>query len=506
MKRRNNQIFKWSYLIFLTVLVAFVIAASVFVNGMLKEYENAQPEYTVERVMSQLLSESADSEAFWSKYSMPDVVASQYESNFDIKAKYLSQFSDGDLNYTARNFGYGEDELCYQIRDGKTVLAEVVLKAESPVKTKLAVFSWRDWGVKSITPIFEKHDYEIALPEEFSFSVNGNTISAESGILENGKIKYTLEGIYFEPEFEILDGNGQKANFAINNYKVNTEYYDYTLTLPHTLSVCINGENSKGEILANGNIRHDIMLLEKPEVVISDLYGNSVVYEGKELPLTYMTVTAPSNYNVLVDGNKVAESAIKVTDIPDYDIISALLENVPKQCEYNIAILKDNCAVTYSTSENGDDITLDNQTHKHDLMEAVKPLDSVPQEVSDKVDVLSVAQSWSLFMSNDFSFANLEKLMLKDSYQYEVAKKYNTSIDKTLFSNHSLLDPAFTDNKVCNFVWITEDSFSVEVSFVKHMRLVTNQYVDDAMNDRFYFVYSDGSWLLAGMKEVAENE
>ncbi len=503
MKRKN--VFKWAYLVYLAVLVALVIAASVYVYNVLSDYEKAQPEYRIDAVLEELKSDASDTDNFWTKYGMAEVKNSEYEKNMDLRIAYLQQYLSKDLNYAAKNGSYGEDELCYTIRDGKNVLAEIMLKAEGDVTTKLAVFSWRDWRVSSVTPIFESNDYEISLPEEFTLSVNGSNIPLEKGEEAEGKIKYTINGVYFQPEFKITDGNGEEAKFVIRDHKVMTEYYDYTLTLPHTLNVTVNGENSVGEALANGNIRHDIMLLDKPEVIISDLYGNKVTYEGKELPLTYMTVIAPDTNTVKIDGMDVAEGAIKVTDIPEYDILAAILDNIPKQCEYNIAVLKNDAEITYSTPESSGTITLDNQVHKHDMMNSADALEEVPVEVRNAVDVLSVAQNWSLYMSNDFSFKEMAELMLKDSYQYEVARKYNTSIDKTLFSEHTLLSPAFTDNKVENFTWITEDSFSVDVSFVKHMRLVTGKYVDDPMNDRFYFVLNDGKWLLAGLKEVAEN-
>ena len=68
-----------------------------------------------------------------------------------------------------------------------------------------------------------------------------------------------------------------------------------------------------------------------------------------------------------------------------------------------------------------------------------------------------------------------------------------------------LEDPAFTEISVTNYHQITEDCFSVDISFVKHMLLRNGKKVDDHMNDRFYFVDQDG-WKLAGMKEIVGDE
>lgn len=502
---KHKHVFWWAFLAYAVVLVVLIVAASSYVYRILSDYEDAQPEYLMESLIAEIKTDASNPEDFWKKYGLSEVENSEYEQHIDLKRAYLQMFSSDELNYTTKNGSYGEDELCYVLRDGKKVLAEIRFKSEGGVITKLAVFSWRNWRVLSIDPIFESSDYEITIPEEFTLSVNGTLVPSEKGEEEKGIIKYLVNGLYFQPEFKITDGTGRDAKFAIKNNKVITEYYDYTLTLPCTLTVKINGEVSAGTALSNGNIRYDIVLSDKPEVIISDLYGNSVTYEGGDLPLTYMTVIAKSSDIVKIDGMDVAKDATTVTDISEYAILSAILDDVPQKCEYNIAVLKGDSKITYSSWDTKDTITLDNQIHKHDMMDYAKALDAVPKEVSNIVDVLDVAQSWSLYMSNDFSFEEMAKLMLKGTYQYEVARKYNSSIDKELFSNHVLLSPAFTDSKVGNFAWVTQYSFSVDISFVKHMRLATGKRVEDKMNDRFYFVFSGGKWLLAGLKEVSGN-
>ena len=143
----------------------------------------------------------------------------------------------------------------------------------------------------------------------------------------------------------------------------------------------------------------------------------------------------------------------------------------------------------------------------------VEGLDAVPESVSAEVDVLQIAENWSLFMSNDLPFSTVAKDLIPSSYQYEVATKYANGIDITFTSIHTLLDPAFVDEKVTNFVWITDNLFSVDISFVKRMLLSSGTTIEDSMNDRFYFVkyddtndYSDNpTWKLLSMKEIVGN-
>ena len=66
---------------------------------------------------------------------------------------------------------------------------------------------------------------------------------------------------------------------------------------------------------------------------------------------------------------------------------------------------------------------------------------------------------------------------------------------------------------VKNFIQYTDDCFSVDISFEKHMLLSDGQVVDVPMNDTCYFVryddpdnYNDTlSWKLVGMKAVVND-
>ena len=117
-------------------------------------------------------------------------------------------------------------------------------------------------------------------------------------------------------------------------------------------------------------------------------------------------------------------------------------------------------------------------------------------------------------MSNDKKFAEIKKYFIKGSYQYNVALQYATGVDITFTSSHVLANPAFTENSVTNFKWISENCFSVDVYFVKHMLLRSgSQKVDDTTNDRFYFVKYDDTedgidnptWKIVSMRENVKN-
>lgn len=496
--------FKWVYLLYTGLLAVAVIAATLYVRGLLAEYEAKQPERQVEAALAQLAEQAASPATFWSAYGLPQAEGGQYEAAKEIQKEYLALFAAEDISYAPQTGSYAEDERCYLLQKGGYPLAEVLLKATGPQETKLAVFSMREWKVASVKPLLEQRAYTVKVPKDFSVSANGIALTA--GTVQGNEMQYTLSGVWLEPSFTIANAAGEQASYVVKNFRVLPELYDYTLTLPATLTVTVNGTVSQGTLRADGLVRHEVMLLKKPEITVSDLYGNTIAYEGGEkLPLTQVTVVAPLDHTVQVDGKPIPEGAVTKGSPAEYEILGNLVQNLPQQAEYQIAVLQENAAVAV-TDGAGKAVPLTAGESRYDLTQAPAVLDTVPQEVASSVDVLKIAQQWSLFMSNDVSFEKMAQLMVPNSYQYNVAKSYSTSVDRLFFAGHSLLSPAFTDTGVRNFSWITEDSFSVEVRFVKHMRLTNGgKLVDDAMNDRFYFVKTNGQWLLAGMKEVADD-
>lgn len=278
----------------------------------------------------------------------------------------------------------------------------------------------------------------------------------------------------------------------------------------HVNDVLVSGEKQE-----NNRVYYSIRSLEKPEIVISDYYGNSVSYDGKaELPLTYMTVLADSRYSVKIDGNDIAKEAVTVSENKEYEQLKDYVATLPQISTFDISVLKKDAEVSI-TDENGNVVSYEAGKETYDFTTNQGMLAEVPSEISAEIDVLKIAQEWSLFMSNDKKFAELQKYLIKDSYQYNVAYQYATGVDITFMASHILANPAFTENSVTNFKWISDNCFSVDVYFIKHMLIRSGtQKVDDTTNDRFYFVKWDDTedgiynptWKIASMREIINND
>lgn len=514
MMKRLNLTFKKVFFIYLTVLAILSISAITYVNGLLHQYEDMRPEKLVEEAISKLAEDASD-ESFFAKYRLSEIQTDKFEKQIDVKKEYLSRFKSENLSFSSVNDKSGEDVLCYRIEDEGQVLAEVKLKAMGPAVTKLAVLSMREWKMEEITPILEKIDYTILLPQDFSISVNGIALTSEDGTISDGKgITYTIPNVYLKPEFDIKDHEGNKVAFKVDKNKVLAQFYDYSLTLPDTLKVHVNDVLLSGETQGNNRIYYNIRTLDKPEVVISDYYGNSISYDGKnEIPLTYMNVLADSRYSIKVDGKEIAKESVTISANKEYEQLKDYVQNLPQISEYDIAVLKKDAEVSIA-DENGNPVTYETGKEVYDFTGMQSTIAEIPSEITSQINILKMAQDWSLFMSNDKRFAEIEKYLIKGSYQYNVAHQYATGVDITFTSSHVLANPAFTENTVTNFKWIADNCFSVDVHFIKHMLLRSGtQKVDDTTNDKFYFVKWDDTedginnptWKIASMREIIKN-
>jgi len=515
-KRKKSSKYLTALLTFQLVLIALVFAAVGYVHSLLVTFEANHKDNIVSKVVEDDMIAKVQSDSFFENELV--IQPGKFENKEDIIRFYKSAFLDPETKYEVADSDV-ENEFIYIVKSKDDVdLAEITLTAVGDPVTKLAVFSWQECEVKSYRFILEPKTYTLSLPADFSVNVNGLPLTAEEGVLEeNGSILYTLKDLYLTPQIELTNRNGEKADYSINNEKIIPVFYDYSLTLPSSLTVTLNGEIITGEKTDEGHKLYDVFTVKKPELVITDLFGNSVRYEGgNTLPLSVMNFKALSTFTVTVDGSPVPAEFVSYTDNPEYAKFSDYVSNLPKIAEYNITVLSDSPEIVI-TDPNGVSVSYQEGTDTLDLVE-VTGEDSIPAEIAAEVDPLAIAKKWSLFVSKDlpgqsYGLYDIAQHLISGSYQYTVATNYAYGIDITFTSNHVLLDPPFTDETVSNFIRITDNCFSVDVSFRKHMLLADGQIVIDAMSERLYFVKYDDpneagnnpTWKLASMKEMSTN-
>lgn len=511
MKNTQKLSFKFKFLIYLMILLCLGMLIVSYVWTLLKNYENSQPERLVEEQIEIMIA-SANDGTLWNKYALPNVAESKFEST-NARELYTTLIKQGDLSYKLKPGTFSETGMVYEILCGDNlVIANVALESVGEPITKLAVFTIQEWETSSVDVVIDAKDYSIEAPEDFTVTVNGIELDKSTATtLADGSVKYICENIIVTPKITITSPDGQAANYKLSGTRVKTVIYDYSLTLPATLTVKLNGETHPGEDLGDGTTRHGIRSLTEPEVEISDLMGNTVTYTGgNTIPLTYCQVITDERYTVTVNNVVVPDTMKTFSDNPDYEHIAAYVNDMPKIVTYNVAVLLEDARIIAAT-EDGKAVFINTAEKVCDITD-YKTGNDVPEEISAEIDVLATAKKWSLFMSkdltgNNYGFWDLANSLVKDSYLYNVAYKYATGIDITFTSIHTLKNPPFVNETVDNFKWITEDCFSVDIGFDKLMVLGDGRDLTDTMYSTFYFVkneHTGNAWKLIQIKEIVE--
>ncbi|MBR6808094.1 MAG: hypothetical protein IKM46_06925 [Clostridia bacterium] len=527
MKRSSGSAFPFVYFIYVCLLIVASIASIIYVKSLLDEYEMSQPSRKVEEAI-ELLKEDAKNGVIWNNITFPDINQGEFEKDINLKEQYALLLSSDELEYKAvSKSDIPKNEKVYSLQVNELEVAELTLEADGDVKSRLLVFHIQHWKIKSVRPVISAHNYTLSVPSDYTVKINGIRLTEADGekVGETG-MDYKLSSIYLIPKIEISDSNGNVANYKIRGNKIIPELYNYSLTLPAQLTVELNGEIHEGETLEDGSVRHDIRLLTKPTVKISDCFGNKITYEGgNKLPLTYLTLHVNSRYTVKVDGADVPPSVINETKNSEFESyyklselgdesLDAVIKSIPMNKEYKIAILKDNAEVTVKDNE-GNIVDFDKNAKIVDLT-ALDFADSVPEDIAAEIDVLDVAGKYHLLMSNDLKMNDIKNYLVTGTYQYEEATKYAGGVDSSFTSPHTLKDPIFSSQAVLKYVPISSDCFAVDVNLVKPMDLLSGgkywKTVEDIFSERLYFVRYDDpnnnsdsySWKLVGMRALGD--
>lgn len=227
--------------------------------------------------------------------------------------------------------------------------------------------------------------------------------------------------------------------------------------------------------------------------------------------------SVPNNYNVYVNDielteKEIAESSIDtgLAEISKYVQIPYLKKYVVKGFieipKYEII------------DENGNAINEKDIKYDSDIKEFTN-IDDVKSEISNLPNILQIAKEWSLFLSNDLNgnkngFYNISEYLIKNSYLYNYAYKWATSIDITFISKHTLKNPTFTNERLTNFIIYNDKAFSCDVYLEKNMRISNGNDLTDTMNEKMYFAYYDDTndgvnnplWKLVNMQSLTNNK
>lgn len=231
----------------------------------------------------------------------------------------------------------------------------------------------------------------------------------------------------------------------------------------------------------------------------------------------YYDLLVPDNYSVKVNGTKLDNSYISDSATNEnYNVLAKYVE-LPKLVNYKLDNFITKPDIIIENSE-GKKVDYTIKNHKVELTnnKTAGTYDEAKQYLAADLDILDIAQKWSLFLTDDLKgnrhgFNNLTQYLINGTSLYDMAYSWATSIDITFTSVHTLKNPTFTNTKVSDFEIYGENAFTCTVYLEKNMTIANGNDKVDVMHDKLYFVYYDDTddgkenptWKLVEMKSLA---
>lgn len=285
----------------------------------------------------------------------------------------------------------------------------------------------------------------------------------------------------------------------------------YTLSLPPSVKVTLNGKELTGTVSEEepNKLVYNISAFGSPRLSVSDITGNVLDCAGTEkIDISEYKITVPDNFSLKIGGREVSPEIAQKTENPTYVNVSEYCGDMPELLVYDCGVLGKNPEIEiFDPMGNAVEYDMDGNTVL--ITEQPSYSDNPPEELTAQIDPMRAAKDWSLFLTQDLSgayygFYTLAQYLAEGSYLYDVAWKYANGMDITFTSVHSY--PSFSDEKLTNYIRYTENCFSCDIFFNKHMDLNSGSHVVDTMNSRFYFVNNGTAeapnWIIADIREI----
>lgn len=249
------------------------------------------------------------------------------------------------------------------------------------------------------------------------------------------------------------------------------------------------------------------------------------VWEVKEIELAKKEglfnyeISAPVSCNVEVNGKKLTEK--DYVDSVEYVGLAELATKteLAYKVKYLVRGLTDVPEIKITGKDGkqkkatgkGTQITVDTDCKK------VADINSAKASLKDCPDILDLARTWSLYMSNDLvgadhGFHTIAQHLVPGTYLHKFAHNWATGSDIRFTSPHGFADPKFSNEKICNFIIYSDKEFSCDVYLQKNMR-IGGRPLPDKMSQRMHFVYYDStddnannpSWKIVSMQSITAN-
>ena len=238
-----------------------------------------------------------------------------------------------------------------------------------------------------------------------------------------------------------------------------------------------------------------------------DILTSAGIEPAADAELYHYEIIAPSTCEITVNGRPVGEPAEKkaidgFADAADFVTLPAthkyVLDFLTREPEIRVT---DNGTEVPVTLAETMDLTQDSVSgHRF----------ASTEEAGIDFDAMAFAKNWAMFMRDDLGgeahgYYELEPFLIEDTALQKKAYQWAGSVDITFTSNHTLLDPPFTDEQITEVMRYDENTASVDVSLKMHMVLDRGQERTDVIDTTLYLVKQDDAWKVVNIRDDSDS-
>jgi hypothetical protein len=216
-RRRSRGGFSfWKFLgIYAGLLAVLIVIGLVWVDGLLKDYEQGMPDGAISTVVSRLSGNGLDE---FIEGHISDI--SEYETKEHVIDKVKSNMSSGELKYVRKTGEYTTERPVYLVKAGDVSVAKISLKKNGTNKHGFTL-----WDVDQVSFgdfLGADNAVDIVAPSGAVVTVNGKVLT-DANVSEGGRIVektknvgdytelpttnlYKVEGLLAEPDITVVLG------------------------------------------------------------------------------------------------------------------------------------------------------------------------------------------------------------------------------------------------------------------------------------------------------------
>ncbi len=507
---KDKVIFRTIYGILLAAIILFADFAVDYVQANINEYEASQPYHVVEAALEGF-KEAIKNGTEDQMITYPEIKISPYET--DIFAEYKKKLENvSEWSWKILSGSYSETEQIYGFYGDGELLAKLQLKCDDS-RIVMEILTSNTWSAGKIAPVvtLKKYTQCIDIPANFMAKLDGRDVTKTSdGVTweeKNGNVVYTIDDLYNLKQVRVFDQYGNECGTSSENGYVTARYNTFNLLLPTDFVVSDRGKLLKG-YPENGSVHYEYATLSD-SLLIKDGYGHSMEYRnGDEVTVSDVAFKVPDCFTVKWGDRDMEEFVVSRESNEAYADYERFAE-IPQIVSYRICgLLKlPEIEITDNFNRKVD------YEYEHNYFEIKKlyALDTVPAEVIEAVDPLSIVKQYSLFLTNDLQgdshgFDVLKENLIEGTDLYENSYKFATGKDIKWMDEHDYTK--FIEENISNYIMYDEKMFSCDIYLKKEIYIRTKHEVGeiyDETDSTFFFCLHDGKWKLAGLKAKTEN-